>query len=84
MTSQVHLLSEVAARIEWLDIACTRCDRRGRLSTARLVAEHGPTMPLPELRMILAGDCPRRNSGSVAERCDPYWPDLGRLFLVQR
>jgi hypothetical protein len=24
-----------------LDVACSKCDRRGRLSVAKLIAEHG-------------------------------------------
>lgn len=32
-----------------LEVACRRCDRRGRFSIARLVAEDGPELALPEL-----------------------------------
>jgi hypothetical protein len=31
----------VARRTATLDVACGRCDRRGRYSTARLVQRHG-------------------------------------------
>jgi hypothetical protein len=38
--SGVVTLGEVAARLPVLEVACNRCDRRGRLRTDRLVAEH--------------------------------------------
>jgi hypothetical protein len=44
-------------KLEMLEVACHRCDRRGRLGLARLIAEHGAGTGLPELRTILAGDC---------------------------
>jgi hypothetical protein len=39
-----------------LDVACNRCDRRGRLSVARLIAEHRADLPVPRLRWIVAAD----------------------------
>ena len=42
-----------------LEIACRHCDRRGRLRVAKLIAQYGADMRLPELRYILAADCPR-------------------------
>jgi hypothetical protein len=35
-------LGDVAGRLNVLDIGCGRCERHGRLNTARLLAEHGP------------------------------------------
>lgn len=40
------LLGQVAEPLPVLEVACNRCDRRGRLRTARLVAQHGTQMPL--------------------------------------
>ncbi len=36
-----------------------RCDRRGRVTTARLVAQHGAGMPVRELLRIIAAGRPR-------------------------
>ena len=47
------------AGLTMLEVSCNRCPRRGRLSIARLLAEHGPALPGPELRRIIAADCPR-------------------------
>ena len=65
-----------------LEIACQRCDRHGRLSLARLVAEHGEGMGLPDLRDVLAGDCPHAHAGAYHKRCAVYFPQLPALFLT--
>jgi len=46
------LLGEIAERftaagLAMLEVSCNRCDRRGRLSIARLLAEHGPRCQVP-------------------------------------
>jgi hypothetical protein len=43
-----------AARFLPLNLASNRYDQRGRLRTARLMDEHGPSMPMPELLEILS------------------------------
>jgi hypothetical protein len=35
------------------------CERRGRLRVSRLIEQYGADMRLPELRYLLAADCPR-------------------------
>lgn len=67
------LLSDL--KFDFLEIRCTRCDRHGRLSVARLIAEHGPDAGLVTLRHALAGDCPNRDA-PVYERCDVFYPGL--------
>ena len=55
----VILIGRVAARLSAVDAACNHCGRRGRLHTARLVAEHGAGIPVPTLLRIVADDLPR-------------------------
>jgi len=76
------LLGEVAARgVTMLDVACRQCPRQGRLQMARLLAEHGPQMPMPALRDLLAADRPRRASASFAGQCHGvHFPQLMPLF----
>ena len=69
------MLGDLAGKITILEIACRRCERRGRLSVARLIGQHGDTR-LPELRYILAGDCPNAGAVSISERCSAYYPQL--------
>jgi hypothetical protein len=42
-----------------LDIACTRCPRKGRLAVARLIAEHGAGCAIRASVASLNQDCPR-------------------------
>ena len=63
-----------AAGIALLEVSCNRCERRGRLSIARLLAEHGP-----ELRRIVAADCPRMIAGKVPHVCGVHFPQMSRL-----
>ena len=72
-------LGDLAGKVTTLEIACRRCDRRGRLSVARLIEQYGD-MRLPELCEALAGYCPKRESVSVGERCSVYYPQLLRLW----
>jgi hypothetical protein len=51
-------LGEIAGRLPMLEVACSCCERRGRLNVAKLIERHGPDTRLPDLRVILAGDCP--------------------------
>jgi hypothetical protein len=73
-------LGDIAGTIMMLEIACSRYGCRGRLRVARLIEQHGD-MRLPELRYILASDCPRAAAASISERCDVYYPHLDRLGL---
>src|SRR4051794_8110491 len=75
-------LTAVAARLRMLDVACHRCDRRGRLSTARLLQKHG-NISVPMLLELLSADCPRRQAmehGQLADPCGIHAPELPRLF----
>ena len=59
-----------------LEVACSRCERRGRLQVDLLVAQYGDA-ELPELPLILAGDCPKAAVVSISNQCDIFFPQLG-------
>ena len=80
MTRGSILLGQVAERIEMLEIRCGRCERQGRLNIARLLAEYGPSAGIGDVMHAQIGDCPRRDRPQHQDRCDPYSPDLPRLF----
>src|SRR5437868_1376599 len=42
-------LSKLQGRLPMLDVACHRCERRGRVSLARLIEEHGADTGSPDL-----------------------------------
>jgi hypothetical protein len=75
------LLGDVAARSATIEITCRACPRRGVLRTDKLLDEHGSAMGMPDLLRLLAGDCPRLQSGSLSERCDVHCPRLIELFM---
>jgi hypothetical protein len=69
-------LGEIAGRLPMLEVACARCERRGRLSIAKLIDRHGAGAKLPDLRTVLASDCPRVRATSIYERCGVLYPQL--------
>jgi hypothetical protein len=64
-----------AAGVVTLDVACHSCPRRGRYRVTRLIDRHGAGKGLPELREMLAADCPKWN-GSL-NPCGAYFPKVG-------
>jgi hypothetical protein len=78
MTKGSVTLGEVAARATHIDVACTRCERRGHYRLARLIPTYGEDFRITDLAAQLA-DCPNRKA-SVGERCDVYYPGL-RLIM---
>ena len=81
MARDVITLGDVAERgAEMIEIRCGRCDRSGRLSVARLLGEHGHSAAMGYVLQAQVGDCPNTDSEQIQNRCDPYCPDLSRLF----
>jgi hypothetical protein len=75
--SGVRTLGDIAAQFpEKSVVSCNRCERRGVLRTARLLAEHGPNIPGPELSRILAADCPKMIEGKMHDVCGIHFPGL--------
>ena len=79
MTNGSMTIGDVAARADHIEVACSRCERRGRYQLARLVATLGAGFPMTDLGAQLA-DCPRRTAVVPGERCDVYFPGLGLLM----
>ena len=73
---QVVTLGDLVGRIERLEVRCSRCDRAGRVKLARLIAEHGSDLPMPELAVRLAAGCPKAQATGAAERCFVVFPQL--------
>ena len=73
-------LAQVAVKTTMLDIACSHCDRRGRLNVQKLIAEYGADIGLPELKGKLSKGCPRLQNLSIHERCGAHFPRLPEMF----
>jgi hypothetical protein len=77
MPSGVTTLGQLAAQFsETVSASCNRCDRRGTLRTPHLLTEHGPNLPVPELRRILAADCPKMTEGKIHDVWGNHFPGL--------
>src|SRR4051794_13034920 len=75
MTYGSLTLADLRGRIAVLEVACSRCDRRGRYRLAWLIAEHRQDMRLPDLRLALATGCPKAQAHAW-DRCDVHFPGL--------
>lgn len=80
MSGSMITLADLVGTISFLEVACNRCERRGRLSVDRLIHEHGAAMALPSLCATLAADCPRRRAPSIYNQCGVHYPQLPALF----
>jgi len=80
MRGDVITLGDLVGTRTIEDIACRQCERRGRLSVARLIKQYGD-MRLPELRYILVADRPRAEAVSISDQCSVFYPELGWLGL---
>jgi hypothetical protein len=67
-------LGAVSARASHIDVACSRCERRGRYNLSKLVASLGEEFPLTDLGSRIS-DCAKKNAPAW-ERCDIYYPGL--------
>ena len=57
--------------------------RAGRQQLAKLIAEHGVDLGMPDLAVRLAANCPKANATNVAERCFVIFPQLLDLPTAQ-
>jgi len=65
MARDVILLGEVAAKGAAMVDICGRCDRRGRLSVARLLAEWGADASIRDIMRSQIGNCPHRDDAQI-------------------
>jgi len=74
-------LGEIAAKLRMLRVECSRCNRKGRYSIARLVREYGADSSLQQLQSDITADCPRRQdpTAELETGCAPFCPDLAKL-----
>lgn len=72
-------LGEVATRASHINVACSRCDRKGRYRLVKLVDQFVKDFAMTDLGADLAV-CPRRNATAHHERCDVYFPGSRRLM----
>jgi hypothetical protein len=71
---------DIQGKLTMLRVECTRCDRKGRYSVARLIEKHGRRGNLTRWVSVLKGDCPKREVHALHERCDLICPDLPKVL----
>jgi hypothetical protein len=84
MGERDHHFSEMRPQVplaeypgELVNLACSKCDRQGKLSKARLIAEHGANKGLVDLLNLLSMDCPKaKKDWQGLTSCGAYYPDL--------
>jgi hypothetical protein len=52
----------------------------GRLPMAKLLAVHRPNAAMGDVMRAQVGGRPKHDARQIQDRCDPYSPDLTRLF----
>jgi hypothetical protein len=57
---------DIEGKLEVLRVECTRCDRKGRYSVAKLIEKHGRKGNLMVWREMLNADCPVRGYMTAA------------------
>ncbi len=77
MANAVITLEMVARYVTMLDVGCRKCDRSGRYRVTGLIEKYGASAALPDLRRIIAADCPKMGRNiDVYDRCEVNFPGL--------
>jgi hypothetical protein len=72
---------DLAGRMDMLRVACSKCERAGQYSVAKLIERHGPRMGLPKWKDDITADCPMRTKpGNTWDRCGARFPDLPKMM----
>jgi hypothetical protein len=74
------VFGDIEGKLDMLRVECARCGRKGRYSVAKLTAQHGRKGSMTKWVHDLKGDCPRRDSLQLHERCDIICPDLPKVL----
>jgi hypothetical protein len=80
MARDFLVFGDIQGKRTMLRVECTRSDRKGRYSVARLIEKHGPRGNLTRWVSDLKGDCPKREVLALHERCDLICPDLPKVL----
>ena len=81
LTSRTYLIfGDIEGKLDVLRVECTKCDRKGRYSVAKLIAKHGRKGNMSGWVSDLKGDCPKRDAAGLQNRCDVVCPDLPKVL----
>ena len=74
------VFGDIKGKLDVLRVECTKCDRRGRYSAAKLIEKYGRKGNMMKWREMLNADCPKRDAAGLQDRCDVVCPDLSKVL----
>jgi hypothetical protein len=69
------VFGDIDGKLDVLRVECARCQRKGRYSVRRLIEKYGRNANMMKWKEQLNGDCPRRDSPQMHDRCDLVCPE---------
>jgi hypothetical protein len=73
------VFGDFEGKLDVLRVECTKCDRKGRYSVAKLIQKYGRKGNMMKWREMLNPDCPKRDA-RLNERCDLVCPHLPKVL----
>jgi hypothetical protein len=72
---------EIAAKLPMLRVECSRCGRRGRYRTDKLIERYGADSSIEPWQQDLVRDCPRNGDPLIelGKGCAPLCPELSTI-----
>ena len=74
------VFGDINGKLDILRVECTRCPRKGSYRVQRLIQKYGRQANMMKWREMLVGDCPKRDSPQLHDRCDLICPDLPKVL----
>jgi|GEM_PF-1205733 len=62
------IFGDIGGKLDVLRVECTRCDRKGRYSVAKLIEKYGRKGNMMKWREMLNADCPKRDATGLHNR----------------
>jgi hypothetical protein len=71
---------DIEGKLDMLRIECTRCDRKGRYSVAKLIARHGRRGTMMKVERAAQRRLSEAGCAHLSERCDLLCRDLPKVL----
>jgi hypothetical protein len=77
------IFADLEDKLDVLQVACRKCDRRGQYHVAKLIERYGREAKLVDWKRTITADCPQRANARmvVLDQCGAFFPDLLRLKI---
>jgi hypothetical protein len=67
------IFGDIEGKLDVLRVECTKCERKGRYSVAKLIEKHGRKGNMSAWVSDLKGECPKRDAAGLQDRCEESW-----------